>query len=123
MRTAIHMDLVAGRASHLISGVAALQPARVRRLIQMASQADLVGRYRRQLRRISYVIGRRRLRVLLRRAVAGFASLAREAALLVRLYLLVRRLCERFGDVFMTCRARLGSCKTGFILRQAHSSQ
>ena len=42
------MNLVAGRAGHFVLRVAVLNPANMRRLIQVTSQASLVGRDRRQ---------------------------------------------------------------------------
>jgi len=66
---AVGMNLVAGRARDLILGVARLQPPDMRRLIEMAREADLVGGGRGKLRRIANISCRNRFGVLLCRPV------------------------------------------------------
>ncbi len=53
------VHLVAGSTRNLILGVAALQPSVLRWLVQMAGEADFVGRRSRQVRRILDIIRRR----------------------------------------------------------------
>jgi hypothetical protein len=53
----VGMNLVAGRARNLILGVAALQTAHVRRLIQVTGQADSVRSHSCQLRGITDILG------------------------------------------------------------------
>src|SRR5262249_25337734 len=69
------VNFVAARAADLVLCVAALNPAHVRRLVQMAAHADLVDRRRRELPRIPDILSRSRFSMLRRRPVARFACL------------------------------------------------
>jgi hypothetical protein len=62
--------------------VAALEPANVRRLIQMASEANFVRSRGRELRRITDLGGIRRFRVLLSASVTGFTGAGCKSPLL-----------------------------------------
>jgi len=70
----VGVNFMARRASHLIPRMAALQAAGVRRLAEVASQADLVGSGSSELPRIANVFGRNGLGVLLAGAVTRFAG-------------------------------------------------
>jgi hypothetical protein len=104
----IGMDLVASGAGYLIPGVAALQSAHLRRLIQVTTHTDPVGRGRRQLGGLPDIRGGCGFRMLLRGPVAGFAGAARKAAALVRIQLSMRALLECVEDILMAGAAGRG---------------
>jgi len=99
---AVGMNLVTSGAGHLILGMAALQAANMGRLIQVACQADFVGRERGQLRGIFDIFRRRRFRMFLSGAVARFASLPFPTTLGVRFHLMVGILGEGIVDILVT---------------------
>ncbi len=104
------VNAVAGGAGNQILGVTALQPSDMRRLIQVASQANPIGGSGSQLPWIPDIGGRCRLCVFRPWTVAGFARPARESPLLVGpVGHVMRRFRESLGDVFMAQRARFRS--------------
>ena len=78
------MNGVAAAAGNLSLGMAALDAARMSGFIQVTSKADLVRLPGAKLGRVSNVLGRSRLGVLARGAVAGLAGLTLAAELLLR---------------------------------------
>ena len=106
---AVGVNLVASRAGHLILGMAALQTPDVRRLAQVASQADLVGRGGSQLRWIANIFGRNRLGVFLAGAVARFAGFSLPSAPGIRFHRVMRVPRESVGDILMARPAGFGT--------------
>jgi hypothetical protein len=68
----VRMYLMTGCAGNLVLHVTALEAADVRRLVQVATEAYLVGGNRGQLARILDIRGRSRFRMFLPRTVTGF---------------------------------------------------
>jgi len=69
----IRVNLMTGRARDLVLHVTALKASDVRRLVQMTTEADLVGGNRGQLARIADIRRGSRFYMLLPRTVAGLA--------------------------------------------------
>src|SRR6185369_2843338 len=89
------------RAGNLALGVAALNPPRVCRLIQVAFEAGLIHFDGLQLGRIPDLIGRSGFGVLAAGAMAGLASLAVPSALLIGINGLMRAFLDRVEDIFV----------------------
>src|ERR1700689_4168767 len=90
-----------GRTGNLILRMAALQAADVRRLIQMTTETDLVGRRGCELRRIADVGGVARSDVLLGRAVAGLTGASFESAPFFGLHRVVWTFLKRVVNIFV----------------------
>jgi hypothetical protein len=56
-RLFVGMHLVTGSARNLVSGVTAFQASRVRRLVQMAGEAEPVSSLRGQFRGVQNIVG------------------------------------------------------------------
>jgi hypothetical protein len=108
-----YQDLAVNRvtrcAGNLAPGMAALNPPRVRRLIQMAFEAGLVHLDGLELGRIPDLLRRSGFGVLAAGAMAGFASLAVPPALFVALDGLMRALLNRVESIFVASLAHLGA--------------
>ena len=109
------MHLVARSTRDLVLGVAALQPPHVRRLIQVAVQADFVDRRRRQLRRIANQRRVRRFGVLLSRPVAALAGMPDESLVSGRFQRMMRILVEGLDRILV---ADLAGVRAGEASRQ-----
>ena len=97
------VNRVARRTSHLILGMAALQPADMRRLIQVTSEANLIDGSRGELSWIPNISGVGRPGMLRPRPVARFASLPVESPLFIgAIRRMMSRLRECLTDIFMT---------------------
>ena len=97
------MDLMAIGASHHVLGMAALQTAGVRRLVQMAGEAEFIGPSGGKLSRIPDVRGRGGLGVFRPRSVTGLAGPPFPALLLISaIDQMMRSFCECLGGIFMT---------------------
>src|SRR5262245_41558643 len=77
---------VAAQPTDPASGMSALNPPDVRRLIQMAGKAALISPRGAKLRGIAYVVGRSRLRVFARRSVTGFTRLRCSPSFLIHIH-------------------------------------
>src|SRR5690349_16940280 len=100
---------MAGDAGDLVPGVSAADAPNVRRLVQMALQADLRAL---RWRHFGGIANQGRIGgfgMLAGRPMAGFASFALPSALGARLNDLVRIPAERLGDVLVTRLAGLRS--------------
>src|SRR5271166_3991451 len=96
------MHFVTGRACDLIVGVAAFQASGLRGLVQMAGEANLVGRRRVKLPRIADVVGRGPFGMHLSGAVTSFARAGLPSFFGVRLQPIMRAFDEAVVDVLVT---------------------
>ena len=102
----IGMNFMTGRAGNLVLHVTALEASDVRRLVQVATEADLVGGDRGQLTRIFYVRGRSRFRMFLPRTVTGFTRPSCEPMSLFDFDGIVRTFLKRLENIFMASSAK-----------------
>src|SRR4051812_38677041 len=89
--------------------MSALDSPYVRRLIQMAGKARLVGFRSAKLRGIAYVLGRGRFDVFARWSVAGLARMGCPSALLIHVHGRMRIFLKRGVNILVTRLAGLGS--------------
>jgi hypothetical protein len=107
------MHLVTGGTGDLVPGVAALKPAYVRRLIQMAGETDFVGGCSRQLGWIPDIIGGRSFCVCLAGTVTGLAGASLKSTFSIHVHGMVGALGEPVVDVFVTDLANVRSSVAG----------
>jgi hypothetical protein len=101
------MYFVAGRASNLIPGMAAFEPAYLRRLVQVTGETDSIHRLGIQLRRVTDERYVSRVGVLLARTVAGFTGSSVPTKLFVRIHPMMWALRKCIPDVLVTnCTSR-----------------
>ncbi len=123
------VHFVAGGAGNLVVGVAAFETPYLRGLIQMAGEADFVGRRGRQFRWILDIVGRGSFGVRLAGTVTGLALAAHPSLLGVDRQGVMRVLGQPVIDVLVadlagvrsrvTRRKSLGGCPPGNS-RQEH---
>ena len=105
---------MAGHTTHLVFHMTALNAPDVRRLIQVAGEADAVRFPRLEFRGVPDIGGGNRFRVFAARPVTGFASPGFKSALLIFLHHLVWALLKCVGNVLM---ARLTDFRAGILSR------
>ena len=104
------VNRMARSASHLISGMAALQSANLRRLIHVTGQANSIDRRGAQLSRVANIGGIGGPGVFRSRPVTGFAGLPVPSPLFVLpINQMMWSLGERLGNIFVTGAASLRS--------------
>ncbi len=125
----VRVNRVASDAGNRILHMAALNPPRMRHLIQVASHADLVCVYRCKFGGIPDVVGRHRTRMFGARSMAGFAGVPLPGASFIGIDDFVRTLGKIVIQVFMTCLAGFGAgiilaeLSRCFVVRSLHHSQ
>ena len=102
----VRMYLVTGCAGNLVLHVATLEASHVRRLVQVATEADLVCGDRGQLTGILDIRGRSRFRMFLPRTVTGFTRPSREPMSLFDFDGIVRAFLKRLEKIFMAGSAK-----------------
>src|ERR1700722_6228319 len=94
---------MAGRASHLVFRVTALETANLRGLIQVAGEANAIDARRPQLPRIPYVGRRRRFSVFRSGPVTGFAGFPVPTPLFIfSVHQMMGGLREGLRNIFVT---------------------
>ena len=106
----VRMNFVTGDAGDLVFRMAALQPADVGRLIQMAGEADFIGLGGGEFRRIADLRRICRFGVLLTGPVTRFANAPLPTALLVRIDYVMRAFRDCIVDVLV---ANLAGVRAG----------
>jgi hypothetical protein len=93
---------VTTQATDPASGMSALYPSDVRRLIQMAGKTAPIGPRSTEFRGVTYIVGGSRLRVLARRAMTGFARLCCSPSPLIHIHDGVRIFLKRNINILVT---------------------
>jgi len=104
----VAMDGMTRRAGYVVLGMAALQPADLRGLIEVALQADPTGGGGRQIDRVEDVLLVRGLGVFAAGAMAGLARLGFPATARLGVHNPVGTFLQSVIDVFVTGLASLG---------------
>jgi hypothetical protein len=104
---AIRVNLMTGRAGNLVLHVTALETPYLRRLVQVATEADLVGCGGRQFAGIADIRRRSRFCVFLPGTVAGFTGPSFEAMSLAGFERVVRTLLKGLENIFVAGPAKL----------------
>jgi hypothetical protein len=118
----ILMDRVAGRTTHLVFGMTAINASYICRLVQMTGKADAIGFGWLQFGRLFDIRGGRRVSVLAARPVATLAGFGCPAPFLIRFHHFVRVFLECVEDVLVTHLAGRGAnvCRR-FVIRRRRS--